>query len=224
MVQQRYLFLPNPPHPLAALAPSPPASGRRGLRRTAWQSIPRSLYPSAMRILLRHGDAGRRRCALDRTAFPFDRSLSRRALHHRRWARCRAAVRGCAGARPDHHHREAFPWRLHWLLLYRAVALARWDIVVDLRASALSYLLWVRERYIAAEAPVWASIASSGWRASSSLDLPPPPRLWIAPPRDAAEAAAAGPRRGARAGDRTGAELAVARNGAASVSPTWYSA
>ena len=29
-------------------------------------------------------------------------------------------------------------WSLHWLTLYRAVALRRWDMVVDLRASALA--------------------------------------------------------------------------------------
>ena len=39
-------------------------------------------------------------------------------------------------------------WSLHWLTLYRAAALKHWDMVVDLRASALAYLLWTRERRI----------------------------------------------------------------------------
>jgi len=34
----------------------------------------------------------------------------------------------------------------HWAKLYLAVAAARWDLVVDLRGSALAYLLWAGER------------------------------------------------------------------------------
>src|SRR3974377_1986318 len=41
-------------------------------------------------------------------------------------------------------------WSMHWATLYRAVALKRWDMVVDLRASAIAYLLWTRERRVAA--------------------------------------------------------------------------
>lgn len=40
------------------------------------------------------------------------------------------------------------PFELHWLGLWRAVAPRRWDIVVDLRASAIAYLLWTRRRHV----------------------------------------------------------------------------
>jgi len=32
-------------------------------------------------------------------------------------------------------------WSLHWLPFYRAVATRRWDLVVDLRGSALAWML-----------------------------------------------------------------------------------
>ena len=31
------------------------------------------------------------------------------------------------------------PWRTHWLGLWREVAFTRWDLVVDLRGSALAW-------------------------------------------------------------------------------------
>jgi heptosyltransferase-3 len=75
-------------------------------------------------------------------------------------------------------------WSMHWATLYRAVVFQRWDMVVDLRASALAYLLWTRARRVAA----------SGRRPEHrvrqlarlfALDPPPNPRLWIAARRDA---------------------------------------
>jgi heptosyltransferase III len=36
----------------------------------------------------------------------------------------------------------------HWLALWRTVAPRRWDIVVDLRASAIAYFLMARTRYV----------------------------------------------------------------------------
>jgi heptosyltransferase III len=33
-------------------------------------------------------------------------------------------------------------WSSHWLPFYSAVATRRWDMVVDLRGSALAWLLW----------------------------------------------------------------------------------
>src|SRR5258708_3289666 len=40
------------------------------------------------------------------------------------------------------------PWSSHWLALYAAVAGHRWDLVVDLRGSALAWLLRAGERKI----------------------------------------------------------------------------
>ena len=42
-------------------------------------------------------------------------------------------------------------WSLHWLPLYGAVATRRWDIVVDLRGSALAWLLRAGERRVMAK-------------------------------------------------------------------------
>ncbi len=78
-------------------------------------------------------------------------------------------------------------WSLHWLALYRAVVFQRWRMVVDLRASALAYLLWAGER----------RTAESGRRPEHrvrqlgrifALDPPPSPKLWLAPHRDGAAA------------------------------------
>jgi lipopolysaccharide export system permease protein len=79
---------------------------------------------------------------------------------------------------------EKQPWRLHWLALYRAVALKRWDIVVDLRASALAYLLWTGERRVGQKRQVGEHRVRQMARIFA-LDPPPPPRLWIAPAREA---------------------------------------
>src|SRR5579884_904440 len=40
---------------------------------------------------------------------------------------------------------------LHWLALYARVARRRWDLVVDLRGSALAWLLRARERRVTAK-------------------------------------------------------------------------
>ena len=37
---------------------------------------------------------------------------------------------------------------LHWLKLWRQCALQRWDMVIDLRRSAMSWLLFARERQL----------------------------------------------------------------------------
>lgn len=39
-------------------------------------------------------------------------------------------------------------WSLHWLELWGKVALRRWDLVVDLRGSAMAWLLWTRRRAV----------------------------------------------------------------------------
>jgi len=35
-------------------------------------------------------------------------------------------------------------YSLHWLEIWGALAFTRWDLVVDLRASAIAWLLWTR--------------------------------------------------------------------------------
>jgi ADP-heptose:LPS heptosyltransferase len=67
----------------------------------------------------------------------------------------------------------------HWLALWRVAAPVRWDLVVDLRGSALAWLLWARERRVLrpAERPthrVRHLAALFGLREA------PAPRLWNA--------------------------------------------
>jgi lipopolysaccharide export system permease protein len=75
-------------------------------------------------------------------------------------------------------------WRMHWLGLYRAVALKRWDVAVDLRASALAYLLWAKHRYVAQKRQVGEHRVNQMARIFG-LETTPSPRLWIAPAREA---------------------------------------
>ena len=75
-------------------------------------------------------------------------------------------------------------WSMHWATLYRAVALQRWDMVVDLRASAIAYLLWTRERRVAAHGRRPEHRVRQLARIFQ-LEPPPSPRLWISARRDA---------------------------------------
>lgn len=76
----------------------------------------------------------------------------------------------------------------HWLELYRRVAAARWDLVVDLRGSALAYLLWARRRCVMGKGdPALHRVE----QLATLFDLapPPPPRLWTGARHEAAAAA-----------------------------------
>lgn len=69
---------------------------------------------------------------------------------------------------------------MHWLKLYAAVAGQRWDLVVDLRGSALAWLLRAGERKVAAkEGADTHRVRHLG--ALFGLDPPPSPTLWLSP-------------------------------------------
>jgi heptosyltransferase-3 len=77
---------------------------------------------------------------------------------------------------------------LHWLLLWAQVVGTRWDLVVDLRASALAWMVPARRR----------AIGKGGRRAGHrlghlgavlGLDPPPLPVAWTTPEQDAQAAA-----------------------------------
>ena len=83
---------------------------------------------------------------------------------------------------------EKKPWSLHWLKLWLQVAFTWWDLVVDLRASALAWLVPARRR----------AIGKGGRRPGHrlvhigevlGLSPPPLPVAWTAP-EDEARAAA----------------------------------
>lgn len=76
--------------------------------------------------------------------------------------------------------------RRHWLPLWAATAFTRWDLVVDIRASALSFLVPARRRARMRRRP-GPKIAQLA--AILGLDPPPLPVVWTAP-QDEARAAA----------------------------------
>ena len=70
-------------------------------------------------------------------------------------------------------------YALHWLDLYRRAVLRRWDLVVDLRGSALAYLLAARQRRVMGKGD--AGLHRVRQLASLfALDPPPAPLLWTA--------------------------------------------
>ena len=70
--------------------------------------------------------------------------------------------------------------RLHWPALYARVARYRWDLVVDLRGSALAWLLRAGERRVMAKGdPALHRVRQLG--RLFGLDPPPDPVLWTAP-------------------------------------------
>src|SRR3984885_1739152 len=76
----------------------------------------------------------------------------------------------------------------HWAALYRRVAARRWDIVVDLRGSALAWLLYARERRTMAKGDEREHRVRQLARLFD-LDPPPNPRLGLSPGHErAAEA------------------------------------
>lgn len=68
----------------------------------------------------------------------------------------------------------------HWLELYRAVVLTRWDLVVDLRGSALAYLLAARERRVMGKGEPGTHRVRQ-LAGLFGLDPAPAPRVWTAP-------------------------------------------
>lgn len=80
------------------------------------------------------------------------------------------------------------PFALHWLGLWASCVPRVWDIVVDLRGSALAWCLMARERRVLRPDRAGERrhrVESLG--ALFGLDPPPAPTLWTAP-SDAAEA------------------------------------
>ena len=77
--------------------------------------------------------------------------------------------------------------RGHWLRLWRASALRWWHLVVDLRSSALAYLVPAGRRlvYRRDDGPVHR-VAALG--ALVDAAEPPAPRLWLTPAHEAAAA------------------------------------
>jgi heptosyltransferase III len=71
-------------------------------------------------------------------------------------------------------------WSLHWLSLFSRAFGRRWDLVVDLRGSALAYALRAGERRVMAKGNAWEHRVRQLGRLFE-LDPPPAPVLWPAP-------------------------------------------
>src|SRR6266568_4565322 len=71
-------------------------------------------------------------------------------------------------------------WSLHWLALYGAVIGTRWDLVLDLRGSALGYLVWARRRFGEVRAAEGEHRVAQLARILA-LATPPAPHLYLAP-------------------------------------------
>ena len=83
-------------------------------------------------------------------------------------------------------------WALHWPPLYARVMARQWDLVVDLRGSALAWLLWARERRVMAKGDASEHKVRQLGRLFA-LDPPPSPRLWTAPRHECAAEALISP-------------------------------
>jgi len=83
---------------------------------------------------------------------------------------------------------EKLRWSAHWLPFYAAVVTRRWDLVVDLRGSALAWLLRAQERRVMAKGDVREHRVRQLGRLFR-LDPPPSPRLWTAAHHEAAASA-----------------------------------
>jgi ADP-heptose:LPS heptosyltransferase len=77
---------------------------------------------------------------------------------------------------------------LHWLSLWAEVVATRWDLVVDLRGSALGFLVRAGARRVTGNGDLETHKVAQLGRLFG-LDPPPAPRLWTAPTHErAAEA------------------------------------
>jgi heptosyltransferase III len=74
---------------------------------------------------------------------------------------------------------EKRPWSLHWLPLWADVVLHRWDLVVDIRSSALSWLVPTKHRAVMRPRPGHKSVQLA---AILDLPVPPLPVVWPSDP------------------------------------------
>ncbi|CAO3429799.1 glycosyltransferase family 9 protein [Azospirillum argentinense] len=74
-------------------------------------------------------------------------------------------------------------WARHWVDLWRACVGTRWDLVVDLRNSAVGRLVLAKRRFFHTRAPHLHKVEEIG--RVLGLSPPPSPRLWIDPAAEA---------------------------------------
>jgi heptosyltransferase-3 len=74
---------------------------------------------------------------------------------------------------------EKSPLGLHWLKLWRQCAGRRWDLVLDLRRSAIGWLLLARKRRVAPKADGPHHRVELLARTLDLQDAPPAPHIWV---------------------------------------------
>jgi ADP-heptose:LPS heptosyltransferase len=102
---------------------------------------------------------------------------------------CGPVARGVFARMPNLEHTivlDKRPYRLHWPGLWFATATTLWDLVVDIRGSALAWMVPTRRRAVMRR---YAGHKIAQLAAVLRLDPPPLPVVWTAP-QDHARAAA----------------------------------
>ena len=102
---------------------------------------------------------------------------------------CGPVAAGVFARMPNRERTILFPKRrfdLHWLDLWRRVALTRWDLVVDLRGSALAWFVRARRRAVHSPRPMRMF---EQYAAALGITPAPLPVAWTAP-EDRGKAAA----------------------------------
>lgn len=71
-------------------------------------------------------------------------------------------------------------WNRHWIDLWRKTCGTRWDMIVDLRDSAVSRLLFARERFVFTGRKIDRRLHKVEQNAAvMGISPPPAPRLWL---------------------------------------------
>jgi ADP-heptose:LPS heptosyltransferase len=72
------------------------------------------------------------------------------------------------------------PWAGHWLKLWSQCVTSTWDLVVDLRGSALAYLVAAQARRVLGKGRRTLHRVEELAALAPEAKAPPPPRLWFA--------------------------------------------
>ena len=94
---------------------------------------------------------------------------------------CGRVAEGVFARVPNHERTilvEKRPYHLHWLPLWREVVTTFWDLVVDVRGSALAFLVPARRRAVMRRLP---GRKIEQLAALLKLDVPPMPVVWTSP-------------------------------------------
>jgi lipopolysaccharide heptosyltransferase III len=98
---------------------------------------------------------------------------------------CGPVAEGVFARMPRHERTIVLPkqsYGRHWLPLWAATVTWRWDLVVDLRGSALAWMVPTRRRAVMRRRPGHKTVQLA---AVLGLDPPPLPVVWTAPEDDA---------------------------------------